>query len=61
MERVDQAKYAKRELIRSSYEERLRSLFPPCREPLPPKIEQLLGQLDMPKGRDDVCSGPKAL
>ena len=48
MERVDQANYAKREPIRSAYEEGLeglRGLFPACKEPLPPKIEQLLNRL----------------
>ena len=45
MKRVDQGSYAKGEPIRSAYEEGLRSLFPACKEPLPPKIEQLLNRL----------------
>jgi hypothetical protein len=45
MERVDQASYAKREPIRSACREGLRGLFPACKEPLPPKIEQLLNRL----------------
>jgi hypothetical protein len=49
MERVDQGSYAKREPIRSAYEEGLRSLFSACKERLPPKIEQLLNRLrDIP-------------
>jgi hypothetical protein len=52
MERVDQANYAKREPIRfayppirSAYEKGLRGVFPACKEPLPPKIEQLMNRL----------------